>query len=130
LGIPLFILSIGSIFMGYSLEDLFIGIGSNFWMGSILILPYNNNEFDIEFLPFLIKVIPLIFSLGGMFSSLLFYYIYYYFYMFCVFAHFTGISKLVARINFIHNDILFTLAKPILKGAYNFFFKELDNINH
>jgi hypothetical protein len=63
--------------MGYSLEDLFIGIGSNFWMGSILILPYNNNEFDIEFLPFLIKVIPLIFSLGGMFSSLLFYYIYY-----------------------------------------------------
>jgi NADH-ubiquinone oxidoreductase chain 5 len=30
LGFPLFFLSIGSIFMGYLLEDLFLGIGSNF----------------------------------------------------------------------------------------------------
>ncbi len=126
LGIPLFILSIGSIFMGYSLEDLFIGIGSNFWMGSILILPNNNNEFDIEFLPFLIKVIPLIFSLGGMFSSLLFYYVYY------TVINFLSSNMYRYLINFLVNKWYFDyinntyIAKPILRGAYNFFFKELD----
>jgi len=30
LGIPLFILAIGSIFMGFCLEDLFVGIGTTF----------------------------------------------------------------------------------------------------
>ena len=126
LGFPLFFLSIGSIFMGYLLEDLFLGIGSNFWMAAILTLPEHNNEFDIEFLPFMIKIIPLIFSLGGMIFALIFYFIYY--------KYIDLLSSSIYKylINFLVNKWYFDyinnnyLAKPTLKISYNFFFKELD----
>ena len=77
LGFPLFLLSIGSIFMGFLLEDMFVGIGTNFWLASIFILPKNNFEFDIEFLPFGIKIIPLIFSFLGVVISLTFFFFHY-----------------------------------------------------
>lgn len=71
MGIPMFILAICSIFVGYLTKDFFIGLGSNIALGYVLfthpdhlILP--DTEFGSNTI---VKVIPLIFSLGG---SLLF----------------------------------------------------------
>ena len=49
MAISLSILSIGSIFLGYFAKDLFIGLGTDFWNHSILILPEHNNQLDAEF---------------------------------------------------------------------------------
>lgn len=67
----LFILSLGSLFSGFLLKDLFIGVGSDFLGNSIFILPRHFCLFEAEFLPTLIKLTPIIFSLGGAFLALL-----------------------------------------------------------
>jgi NADH-ubiquinone oxidoreductase chain 5 len=70
--IPLFILSIGSIFTGYMSKDVFIGLGSDFFVDSIFVLPHNNIIMDAEFIPYYIKLIPTILSLLGIIISLVF----------------------------------------------------------
>jgi NADH-ubiquinone oxidoreductase chain 5 len=50
---------LGSIFLGYFAKDLFVGLGTPFWNPSILILPENNHQFDAEFIPQLVKLLPL-----------------------------------------------------------------------
>jgi len=62
MAIPLMILAFGSIFIGYLTKDLIIGFGTPFWNNAIVLLPN-----DAEFLPFFIKLIPVIFSLFGAF---------------------------------------------------------------
>jgi NADH-ubiquinone oxidoreductase chain 5 len=63
--IPLFILGVASIFVGYIFKDLFVGIGTDSFQDSIS--NYNNIIFlsisAAEFLNILIKCIPLIFGL-------------------------------------------------------------------
>ena len=49
MAISLSVLSIGSIFLGYIAKDLFVGLGTDFWAQSILILPEHNNQLDAEF---------------------------------------------------------------------------------
>jgi len=56
-------LSLGSIFSGFMLKDLFIGVGSIFLGNSIFILPKHFNLFEAEFLPTLVKLTPVLFSL-------------------------------------------------------------------
>jgi len=60
MAIPLMILAFGSIFIGFLTKDLIIGFGTPFWNNAIVLLPN-----DAEFLPFFIKLIPVIFSLLG-----------------------------------------------------------------
>jgi NADH-ubiquinone oxidoreductase chain 5 len=72
MGVPLFILSFGSIFTGYMTKDFFVGVGSDFFVDSIFILPKHNIIIDAEFIPFYIKLIPTILSLSGIFISLYF----------------------------------------------------------
>jgi proton-translocating NADH-quinone oxidoreductase chain L len=43
------VLSFGSIFLGYVAKDLFVGLGTDFWSHSILILPEHNNQLEAEF---------------------------------------------------------------------------------
>jgi NADH-ubiquinone oxidoreductase chain 5 len=69
--LPLFLLSICSIFSGYLLRDIFIGLGSNFFTDSIYILPQNVIIIDSEFIPYYIKLLPTVMSLLGMFLSVL-----------------------------------------------------------
>lgn len=72
--IPLFFLSLFSIFFGYLGSDLFIGLGSNFFENSLFIAPNNISIVEAEFsLPILIKLLPSIFSLLGAFLALLLY---------------------------------------------------------
>lgn len=68
----LILLSLGSIFSGFLLKDLFIGGGSIFLGNSLLILPSHFNLIESEFLPISVKLIPLVFSLSGAFLAFLF----------------------------------------------------------
>ncbi len=63
--LPLGLLAIPSMFIGYLTKDLFIGLGSDFWGNAIFINPANFQLIDAEFLPFLPKILPLLFSLTG-----------------------------------------------------------------
>ena len=69
-------LSLGSIFSGFVLKDLFIGVGSIFLGNSIFVLPKHFNLFEAEFLPNLIKLIPVLLSLWGAFLAFLLNHIY------------------------------------------------------
>jgi proton-translocating NADH-quinone oxidoreductase chain L len=63
--LPLFILSILSISVGFLTRDLFIGFGTDFWGSAIFVLPQNYVLSDIEFVDLFHKLLPLIISLTG-----------------------------------------------------------------
>jgi NADH-ubiquinone oxidoreductase chain 5 len=67
---PLIVLGLGSIFYGFLSRDLIIGLGSLFFNQTYTNF-YNFNMFDSEFLPVLVKNIPLFFTLLGAFTSLI-----------------------------------------------------------
>lgn len=73
LAIPLLILSIFSIFIGYIIKDMFVGLGSNFWNNSIFIQISNNALVEAEFILFKIKILPLIFSSLGIITAIFLY---------------------------------------------------------
>jgi proton-translocating NADH-quinone oxidoreductase chain L len=73
MGYPLVVLVFGSIFIGYLTKDMIIGVGTHFWGNAIFILPQNLIIFDAEFLPHSIKMIPVIFSLSGVFLAYILY---------------------------------------------------------
>ena len=74
LSLPLFILAIFSIFFGFITKDIFIGLGSNFFVdNSIFIHPINEIMIDTEFaVPTLFKLLPFIFTISFSFIALLF----------------------------------------------------------
>jgi len=63
MAIPLVILAIPSIFIGYLTRDLFIGLGTDFFQNSI---PTPGIYIESEFIPVTIKLIPLICTIMGM----------------------------------------------------------------
>ena len=65
IGIPLLILSFGSIFLGFLSKDMVIGLGTDFWQNAIFVLPKNNLYIESEFIPTSIKLIPTFLSLSG-----------------------------------------------------------------
>ena len=67
--LPLILLSMGSIFIGFLTKDFFIGIGSDFWDSSILILPNHIFFIEAEFLPVTIKWLPFFLSFLGILLS-------------------------------------------------------------
>lgn len=64
LSLPLFILAIFSIFFGFITKDIFIGLGSSFFIdNSLFIHPIHEIMIDTEFaVPTLFKLLPLIFT--------------------------------------------------------------------
>lgn len=58
MAVILSVLGVGSVFFGYITKDLFIGLGSDFFLDTIYILPTNNNQIQAEFLPHFIKLLP------------------------------------------------------------------------
>ena len=69
ISIPLILLAIGSIFIGWLTKDMLVGMGTNYWNNSIFILSNNINIFESEYIPYYIKLIPLIFSIIGVYFS-------------------------------------------------------------
>lgn len=69
----LFILSVPSIFIGFSSKDMIIGFGSDFWGNSVFNLPNSMNRIDSEFINQKIKLLPLLAScLGVLFAYTLY----------------------------------------------------------
>ena len=69
MGFSLFVLSFSSIFFGFFFKDFFIGLGSISFNNSIFNKTENILIYDSEFLPFYLKMLPVIFSLTGSFFS-------------------------------------------------------------
>lgn len=65
MSVPLVALAFGSIFVGYLFRDMFIGLGTSFFGQAIYIAPSNLTQIDAEFIPTIIKWVPVIFSLSG-----------------------------------------------------------------
>lgn len=71
--VSLCILSIPSIFVGYLSKDMIIGLGTDFWGNSILVLPEHMNLIDAEFIEHRFKILPVFLSLVGASSSFFLY---------------------------------------------------------
>jgi len=125
--LPLFILAFGSIFVGFLAKDLFLGIGVDTWNHALFQLVSHNSSIEAEFLSFYIKLIPLIFSLAGVFLAIILYDVYeikfvnlvyyknlYYFYSF--------FSK-KWYFDIIYNHFI---VRKILYFGYNISFKQID----
>jgi len=67
--LPLFILAVLSITVGFLTRDLFIGFGTDFWGSAIFVLPQNYVLSDIEFIGLFNKLLPLIITILGAFSA-------------------------------------------------------------
>jgi len=72
LSLPLVILAIFSIFFGYITKDIFIGLGSSFFIdNSLFIHPAHEIMIDTEFaVPTIFKILPLIFTLSFSFLAI------------------------------------------------------------
>ncbi len=66
-----------SIFIGFIFKDLFIGLGTDFWANSIFNLYSSTDILYAEFLDYFYKLIPLVFSIVGLLTSLFIYFIAY-----------------------------------------------------
>ena len=77
MALPLVLLSIASIFVGYTSRDMMIGPGTDFWGNALFTLPSHTYTLEGEWLDTSIKTIPLIFSFSGVFLA-----IYHYLYSF------------------------------------------------
>jgi NADH-ubiquinone oxidoreductase chain 5 len=104
MSIPLIVLAIGSLFIGYMTKDMIIGLGSGFWGNSIFILSKNVSFLEAEYLPYHVKLIPFIFTHIGLFVA--------YHTSFVLSGHTSSISSTT------HRSIL-SFQKHIV--SYNFF---------
>ena len=73
ISLPLIVLAIFSIFFGYITKDIFIGLGSDFFIdNSLFIHPSHEIMLDTEFaIPITFKLLPLIFSVAFSILSIL-----------------------------------------------------------
>lgn len=123
--LPLIILSIGSIFLGYTARDLFIGPGTNTWQTSIF--NYNLDTINAEFIPSYIKLLPLLFSLIGIGSA---YYSYTFFLKKLYFIKKTQVGLFVY--SFLNKKWLFdkvyieNFILMLLNFSYFFTYKKID----
>ncbi len=127
MGLPLALLALGSIFIGYISRDMFVGLGTNFWNNSIYIMPSNNQMIDAEFLYTFFKLLPVLLSFFGLFSAF-----YLYFFKF-KFLYNLKMSKYGLYLyNFLNRKWYFDklyyefLNQYILKIGYNFTYKHMD----
>lgn len=67
--IPLFLLSVASIFVGFIGQDMMIGVGTPFWGNSLFVEPLHSNRLESEYIPQHIKLLPLFFTFGGVFGA-------------------------------------------------------------
>lgn len=125
--IPLLVLCLGSIFVGFIAKDLFLGLGVDTWNNSLFQLTTHISYFEAEFLPFHIKLIPFIFSLSGVSIAILVYNIYekkfvnlnFYTKMYYIYSFF--VKKWYFDVIYNH-----FIVKSILNFGYSISFKMLD----
>jgi len=124
---PLFLLLLCSIGIGYLTQDLFIGVGSNFWGFSLFILPHNYATVDIEFISLFYKLLPFLLTICGITSA-------YFLYSFSLSTFFN--VKQLEFVKLIYNfisrkwffDKLYNelITQNLLNSAYYFSYKNID----
>lgn len=127
MSLPLFILSIGSIFVGYIFKDMFIGVGSSFFGNSIFVLPNNINLIEAEFLDPIIKFTPVIFSILGASLSVIIYQ-FYSKQIFTFKTSFLGMNLYTFFNNKWHFDYIYNsfIVIPMLNFGNNITYKLID----
>jgi proton-translocating NADH-quinone oxidoreductase chain L len=125
--LPLLILGFCSIFIGYLTKDLFIGLGSSYWLNSIYVLPENSRLLNSEFIPTNIKLLPTILTF---ISATLSYLIYTRFYSFInIFKNsrlFYNIYKFISHKWYFDQIYNTYIVANFLKFGYFFGFKIVD----
>lgn len=125
--IPLSLLCIRALFVGYLFQDLIVRAGSTFLRNSLYIAPKHLRLLDAEFLPIFIKSFPLLFSSAGAICSILLYN--YFFYETFLFQRsFVG-SRIYSFLNQKwYFDLLLNrmIVKPGLNIGYTLSFRLLD----
>lgn len=125
MGIPLIILGICTIFVGFICKDMFIGLGSNFWQFTFNLNFMNLYILESEFISVFIKLIPFIFTILVILLTIPLYLVYYNFkyrskikniHLYSFFNKKWYFDKLYT--NFIVNNILYF--------GYNISFKLID----
>jgi len=125
--LPLFLLSIFSIFVGYTTKDLFIGFGNDFWNHSIFIQLDNYRMADIEFLSVSYKILPFLLTLAGIGIA-------YYIYTFNLFSYYNVKKSLSYKdiYNFFNKKWYFDrvyfelFATQALLLPHSYFYKHVD----
>lgn len=125
--LPLFLLSLLSIFIGFLSKDLFIGFGTNFWGSAIFIAPQNYLLTDIEFLELGYKILPLIVTLLGAFAA-------FFIYNYQLLDYLTVKKSNVFKgfYNFFNKKWYFDklyntfVGQKVLDSSYNYFYKVID----
>lgn len=127
MAIPLFVLCLGSIFVGYLTKDLFIGLGTPYWNNAIFIKPENLTMIDAEFIPISIKWLPVIVSLfGATISIVLFHFFKDFLFYLCLTLIGKNIYVFLNRrwlFDRLQNDLI---GSTILKLGYNTTYKLVD----
>jgi len=126
LALPLFILSICSLFVGFLLKDAFVGLGTDFFNNSLFSLPLNNLYLEIEFIPTFIKLIPVFLSLFGAFFSI-YAYTYLNIYLYSLkFIHLKTFYYFLIKKWYFDIMVNSFIVPAFLKFAYNYSFKLFD----
>ena len=124
--IPLFFLSIFSIFSGYMSADFFTGFGTDYWNNVIFIMPQNYFLYDIEFISFY-KGLPLLFVFLGIGLAILCCTIFNkWFYTFKTSTKFNAIYNFLVKkwyFDRLYNDLI---GQKLLMFSYFFAYKNLD----
>lgn len=67
--LPLVVLAVGSIYVGYVSRDMMIGTGTDFWGGAIYTAPARDMLVEAEYLPQWLRLLPLVLTLGGLVTA-------------------------------------------------------------
>ena len=128
MALPLVILGLFSIFIGFLSKDMFIGLGTPFWNNAIFIKPENLNIVDAEFIPVYIKWVPFFFSLLGSLLSISLYL----FFSTSMFKLFTNSAVFSLVYTFFNKKWFFDrlqnelIVSPLLKTGYSITYKLID----
>jgi NADH:ubiquinone oxidoreductase subunit 5 (subunit L)/multisubunit Na+/H+ antiporter MnhA subunit len=122
---PMGALSVGSIFSGFFFKDLFIGLGTPVWGASIFVSPTHAYEFGAEFVPYVFKAVPLIFSLLGI-GLVLVLYGRLGFFISRLWLSMPVILSLLGKKWYFDSFYNRIFVLPSLLGGYSIFFKLLD----
>lgn len=125
--LPLFILSILSLFIGYLSKEIFIGFGSDFWGSALFINPFNYALLDVEFINLKYKLLPLIITILGL--SCAFFLLNFFnatYYNIKLDSTFKKIYTFFNKKWFFDRIYTEFFSQNILKESFNFFYIDID----
>ena len=126
MAIPLCILALGSIFLGYLGKEMMIGSGSDFWGNALFTAPVHGVLVESEYISLVQKLSPLFFTAAGAFCAFLLNYSQ------RKFAYNMKIHDFARNLYLLLNkrwffDLVYnSLARSVMKFAYAVTFKTMD----